>query len=163
MKTYLKNMILFSLYHPVSYLAGGLIAGFPGVILGAIFEANREPIENIVQPLLMTVIPLFFLFFFMQKQAYEDRRFSPLMVIGSSLPFFVVQIIYVLNKNYGMTIVGSTGIVTKVIFPNTENVTHYLLVQIGLQLLVYLPTYLLASYVGYRRVIKEIKEIKEEY
>lgn len=162
MKTYLKHTLLFIAYHPVSYLAGVLIAGFPSIILGAYFETNREPIQNVVQPVLITMAPLAFLFFFLQRDAYENRRFSPLLIIGSSIPLFIIQTIFVLHNNFGMLVVGSVGIVTPVIFPDTENTMHYLLVQIGLQLFVYLPTYLLASYFGYKRRIREnVKMITE--
>ena len=159
MKTYLRHTLLFSLYHPVAYLAGGLIAGFPVLILGAVFETNREPIQNIVQPILCTIIPLVFLFCFLHRYAYDNRKFSPLMIIGSSLPLFIAQLILVYNNQLGMTLVGSVGIVAGVFFPNTENTMHYVLVQIGLELLIYLPTYLLASFSGYRRRMKEIQEM----
>ena len=163
MKTYLKHTLLFLAYHPLSYLAGGLIAGLPGIILGAFFETNREPITNIVQPILYTVVPLAFLFFFLQRDAYESRRFSPLLIIGSSIPLFIIQTFFILHNNLGMTVVGSVGIVTPVIFPNSENTLHYLLVQIGLQLFVYLPTYLIASYFGYRRRIRENEKMIAEH
>lgn len=163
MKTYLKHTILFISYHPVSYLAGGLIAGLSSIILGALFETNREPIQNVVQPVLITMAPLAFLFFFLQRDAYENRRFSPLLIIGSSIPLFLVQLILVLHNQLGMTLVGGVGIVTRVFFPNTENPLHYALVQIGLQLLIYLPTYLLASHYGYKRRLNENKRMITEH
>lgn len=163
MKTYLKHTLLFLAYHPISYLAGGLIAGIPSIILGAFFETNRAPITNFVQPILCTIVPLIFLFFFLQRDAYENRRFSPLLIIGSSIPLFIIQTIFVLRHNFGLLVTGSVGIVTPVIFPNTENAMHYLLVQIGLQLFVYLPTYLLASYFGYKRRIRENEKMIAEY
>lgn len=162
MKAYLKHTILLVLYHPISYLAGGLIAGLSSTILAAIFETNHEPIINIVQPVLITVVPLIFLFFFLQRDSYESRRFSPLMIIGSSLPFFIFQLVCILKYDYGMLFVGGVGIVARAIFPDTENTIHYLLVQLGLQLLIYVPTYLLASYFGYWRWMEEIKEMKGE-
>lgn len=163
MKVYLKHTVLFLLYHPVSYLAGGHIAGLPSILLGAIFEANRDPITNIVQPILVTIIPLLFLFFFLQRDSYNLRRFSPLMIIGSAVPLFAYQLICILHKNLGMLAVGGIGIVTKAIFPNTDNVLHYVVVQIGLWLLVYLPTYLFASYYGYKRRVKENEKMIKEY
>lgn len=163
MKEYLKQTLLITLYHPVSYLAGGLIAGFPSLILGAIFEADREPIQNILQPILYTLVPLVFLFFFLHRDAHENRRFSPLLVAGSSLPFFTIQLILVYYRQYGMTLVGSVGIVTPILFPNTENNIHYVLVQIGLQMVLYLPTYILATYIGYKRRMRETQQMIEEH
>ena len=159
MKEYLKRTLLMALYHPLSSFVGSLIAGFPILILAAICETNREPIQNILQPILHTIVPLAFLFFFLQHDAYESRRFSPLMTIGSSLPFFILQLILIYNKQYGMTLVGSIGLVTPMIFPNTEYTPHYILVQIGLQLLVYLPIYILATFVGYKRRMREIQQM----
>ena len=66
MKEYLKRTLLMALYHPLSYFVGSLIAGFPILILTAICETNREPIQNILQPILHTIVPLAFLFFFLQ-------------------------------------------------------------------------------------------------
>ena len=93
----------------------------------------------------------------------ENRRFSPLLIIGSSLPLFIIQTVFILHNNFGMLVIGSVGIVTPVIFPNTENTMHYLLVQIGLQLFVYLPTYMLASYFGYKRRIRENEKMIEKH
>lgn len=163
MKAYLKHTVLFFLYHPVSYLAGGLIAGIPNVILAAIFEANRDPIVNIVQPISVTVIPLLFLFFFLQRDSYEHRRFSPLMIVGSAVPFFIFQLICVLCKNYGLLVVGGASIVADAIFPDTENTLHYVFVLIGLWLFVYMPTYLFASYYGYKRRVKENEKMIKEH
>lgn len=163
MKSYLKHTVLFILYHPLSYLAGGLIAGITCTILSAIFETNREPIQNIVQPILITIVPLIFLVYFFQRDAYEYRRFSPLMIIGSSIPFFVFQITRILKRDLGILFVGGVGVITNALFPDTEYIEHFVLVQIGLQLLIYLPSYLLASYVGYRRRMREIQEMKHEH
>ena len=52
-----------------------------------------------------------------------------------------------------MMVVGGLGVVTPVLFPNAENLEimwPHMIVQFGLQLFVYLPTYLLASYYRYK-------------
>ena len=163
MKTYLKNAGLIALYHPIAYLVGELLIAIPLLIFRAFFEERDSVIiDNVVQPILFTILPLAFLFFFFYRDAYESRRFSPWMTIGATIPFFIIQIISVLNNNHGFLLVGGVGLLTEMFFPFTEKVGHYLLVQLGLQLLVYLPTYLLASYCGYRHRAKEIVKMTEK-
>jgi len=165
MKAYIKRTILFILYHPVSYLAGGLIAGLFSIIIGAILEKYREMVTGVIQPLLITILPLAFLFFFLQRDSYENRRFAPLTIITSALPFFVIQRICIFSGNLGMMVVGGVGVVTPVLFPNAEHLEimwPYMVVQLGLQLFVYLPTYLLASYCGYKCRQIEITTMVEE-
>ena len=160
MKTHLKNAGLIALYHPIAYLVGDMLIAIPLLLCRAFFEETDSTlIDNTIQPILLTILPLAFLFFFFWRDAYENRRFSPWMTIGATIPFFIVQIIAVLNNNQGFLLVGGVGPLTEMIFPFTEEVGHYLLVQLGLQLLIYLPTYLLASYCGYRHYVKEIEKM----
>lgn len=84
------------------------------------------------------------------------------MIIGATIPFFILQIILILQNNYGFLLVGSVGPLTDMFFPFTEETGHFLLVQLGLQLLVYLPTYLLASYCGCRHRKNEIEKMTEK-
>lgn len=166
MKAYLKRTILFILYHPVSYLAGGLIAGLFSIVIGAILEKYREMVIGVIQPLLIILLPLAFLFFFLQRDAYENRCFAPIKIITSALPLFVIQQICIFVGNLGILAVGGVGIVTPVLFPSVEILElmwPYMITQLGLQVFLYLPVYLLASYCGYKRRQTEIKQLVSQH
>lgn len=162
MKRYLKNAILLFLFHPVSYLAGSLIASIPGLVIAAIFEHTRA-VGHWVQFVLFLVLPLLFLFFFIQREAYETRRFAPFFLIASCIPTFLLQSALVLKQNYGAVIVGSVAVITEGLFPEEPQHIHYILTFIGLWLLVYIPVYLLAAYCGYKRRKNEINQMIQEH
>ena len=163
MKNHLKSAGLIALYHPIAYLVGDMLIAIPLLICRAFFEeTDSSIIDNVVQPILLTILPLAFLFLFFFRDAYESRRFKPWILIGATVPFFILQIILVLQNNYGFLLVGGVGVLTEMFFPFTEETGHYLLVQLGLQFFIYLPTYLLATYCGYRHRSKEIEKMTEK-
>ena len=163
MKSYLKNAGLIALYHPIAYLVGNMLIAIPLLLCRSFFEETDSTlIDNTIQPILLTILPLAFLFVFFWRDAYESRRFNSRMIIGATIPFFILQIILILQNDYGFLLVGSVGPLTDMLFPFTEETGHFLLVQLGLQLLIYLPTYLLASYCGYRHRLKEIEKMTEK-
>lgn len=164
MKYYVKQSGLYIIYHLPAHLAGTLSAGVSGVIIAAIIEHHREMATNIVHPILIITLPIIILFYMFHHEAYEKRCFEPLTIIVCAIPFFVIQHISLCIFPYGATLInGGYLTIAEVIFEKVDHLWQHLVIQLGLQLFIYLPTYLLASYCGYKRSANEIAAMIEEH
>ena len=156
------------LYHPVSHFAGMMVGGLMSIFIGAIFERHWAVIGGVVEPLICTFFSLAILFYIFQMEAYERRSFKPWFIIATVIPFFIIQHIVVLLPDSAFWINGSCTSMAQMIFPEIQYPWHeyplqLLVTQFGLQLLVYLPTYLLGSYYGYQRRIRENEKMIAEH
>ena len=164
MKSYLKQSGLYIVYHPPVHLVGSVMGGIFSIIIGAFLEHHREIATDIVQPLLVTFLPIVILFYIFYHEAYEKRRFEPLSIVLCTIPFFVIQHITLCIYPYGATLInGGYFTIAEVIFKKVDYLWQHLVTQLGLQLFVYLPTYLLASYCGYKRRTGENERMIEEH
>ncbi len=163
MRSYLKQSGLYIVYHPPVHLVGSVMGGIFSIIIGAFLEHHREIATDIVQPLLVTFLPIVILFYIFYHEAYEKRRFEPLSIVLCAIPFFVIQHITLCIYPYGATLInGGYFTIAELIFEKIDYLWQHLVVQLGLQLLIYLPTYLLASYCGYRHRKNEIEKMTEK-
>jgi len=157
MKTYLKQALLLIVYHPAAYLGGMLVAGIIGVILGAFMKIDLSAAFAFYDPLLFTIAPLFIFFILLYWDGYKSDCFSPRFLALSALPTFIAQHVCIFFGYYGVMAIGSCQVVAYALMPREtgNSALEMHLVMLGLQLLIYFPTFLLAYYCGYRRGMKE--------
>ena len=164
MKTYLKQSCLHIIYHIPAHLVGSVLGGVISIIIGAFLEHHREIVTDIVQPILVIFIPIIILFCIFHHEAYEKRRFKPLSIVLCATPFFVIQHITLCLSTYGATLInGGYYTVGEVIFHKLDYLWQHLVTQLALQLFIYLPTYLFASYCGYRHRLRENEKMIAEH
>ncbi len=164
LKAYAKQTLLLFLYHPVAYLGGMLISGIIGVILGAFVKIDLSVAFALYDPLLFTIAPLFIFLILLYRDGYKSDRFSPRFLALSALPTFIAQHVCIFFRYYGVMAVGSCQVVAYALMPReTGNSAWEMhLVMLGLQLLIYFPTFLSAYYCGYKRRQIEITQMVEE-
>lgn len=164
MKLYWKRAGLLALYHLPAHFVGSLVAGLSGIIIAAFFERHHDIIKGIVRPTLFILLPIAILFYIFHREAYEKRRFEPMSIVVSAIPFFIIQHISLCTYPYGATMInGGYYTVGEVIFHKLDYLWQHLVTQLGLQLLIYLPTYLFASYCGYKHRLRENERMIAEH
>lgn len=154
---YLKQAALLLIYHPAAYLGGMLVAGIIGAILGAFVKIDLSAAYAIYDPLLFTISPLFIFFILLFRDGYMSDSFSPRFLTLAALPSFAAQHISIFFGYDGVMAIGSCPVMAYALMPReTGNSAWELhLVMLGLQLLIYFPTFLLAYYCGHRRGLKD--------
>lgn len=160
MKSYLKQTLLLIVYHPAAYLGGMLVAGIIGMILGAFMKINHSVSFDFCDPLLFTIAPLFIFFILLYRDGYNGDSFSPRLLALSALPAFIAQHICIFFGYYGVMAIGSCQDVTYAFWPHESgnSALELHLVMLGLQLLIQLPTFLLAYYCGYRYRLRHVEK-----
>ena len=152
MKIYLKQTLLLLAYHPIAYFSGMLISGIVGVILGFFIKIGFITTSRYYDPVVMTIAPLIVLFLLVFRDGCISNAFSPRFIALCAVPTFIIQHLCILHNIDGMVTTGSCAALTYALFPNQNGFSQpeYYMVMLGIQLLLHLPTILLAYYCGFR-------------
>lgn len=154
---YLKFAGLFTAYHPISHWGGVFISGILSVIVAFIAKDNYvQPLSTYVEQFFLCTIPFVFLFVLVYVTAARTQYFSPKFIVFSVIPLFVMQHVYILLFGASFWINGISANLCFLWFPAYYNIVRWptALIQLGLQVFVYLPIYMLASYCGCQRGLK---------
>jgi len=152
---YLKRTGLYFIAQPISHWVGLFISGLCGLIAAFIFEEDYvHPLSTYFEQFFLCTLPFVALWLFLYFTVCKVEGFSRKDMMVSLLPLFVIQHIYIFAFGPSFWINGITPTLSFLLFPEHQTVWVYALVQLGLQLIVYLPIYLFASHRGYLRKLK---------
>lgn len=156
---YLKRSGLFFLAFPLAHWAGVFVSGVLSVIAAFAFKENYSLYSSVIEYACLCTTPFISLFFLVQYfTGYDENdHFSPKTIIASIIPLFVLQWIYLFIWGPAFWINGICANLSFICFSKYYNISIWpnVLIQLGLQLLVYLPIYVFASRNGYLRKAKE--------
>ncbi len=154
MKSRTKKTLLYLIYNELAFLVGGIGGGVIGLawhlILGN--SVNRALLYGIT----CTVVICAALLYLMQRDAYEERQFSPKAILLSVLPVFAFRwlLVFLLGGNTGVLLSGSASM-----FTDGETVAEVLITLVAFDLLLHLPAFLLGGWWGYHRRKRETDEM----
>ena len=154
MKSYGKRTFLCLVYNELAFLVGGLLGGIIGLILHLILgnAANRDLLYGVTTALVICAA----LFYLTQREAYEERQFSPKAIVLSVLPVFVLRwlVVFLSKGDQGILLCGSASL-----FTDGETVAELMITLICFDLLIHLPAFLLGGWWGYRRRKRETEAL----
>ena len=154
MKTYGKRTILYLAYNVLAFLAGGIAGGLAGLALHLILGDYIS--RDLVYGVAVTLVVCVTIVYLLQREAYEKRQFSPLSILLSVLPCFVLRWVPVfLSGNTAIFFCGGASLFASFLFPDAETHTPLLFTLILLDLLIHLPAFLLGGWWGYKRRERE--------
>lgn len=150
---------LFFIAHPLSHWLGAIVSGVSSLIVAFILKEDYPTYSSVIEYVCLFTVPFISLFFLVQYfTGYdENNHFSPKTIIASIIPLFVFQWIYLFIWGPAFWINGICANLSFICFSKYYNISIWpnVLIQLGLQLLVYLPIYVFASRSGYLRNAKE--------
>ena len=151
-----KQPFLYFVYGELAFLVGGIVGGGIGLALHLILgnAVDRTLLYGVATALVICAA----LFYLTQREAYDERRFSPAATILSALPGFALRwlIIFLSKGNQGILLCGSASL-----FTDGETVAEVLITLICFDLLVHLPAYLAGGWWGCRRRKRETEALTE--
>ena len=149
------------------------MAFIPGVILRACFGFDAYTFESyLVYGILCYLCTISILFFLIQRDVYENRKFSFVTVV---LPAILVCMIrwliwYLSDGQAAFWVTGGATFFSPILFPdisfqviNKESVLYDLIATILCDLLITIPAFIGAGLFGYRRRKREIEEMIEKH
>lgn len=173
MKLLLRRTGLFYAYNTLAIFAGELIASIPGVIIRACFSFNAYTTESyLVYGILCYLCTISVLFFLVQRDVYENRKFSFTSVVLPAILVCVIRwlIWYFSNGQAAFWVTGGATFFSPLLFPNIgfqfinkESVLYDLITTILCDLLITIPAFIGAGWFGYWRRKREIKEMTIEH
>ena len=154
---YLKRIGLFFIAQPLSHWLGMMVSGILGITAAFILKEDYLLYASIIEYGCLFTIPFISLFFMVQYfTGYdEETRFRPTTAIVSLAPLFITQWIYLFIWGPAFWLHGICSHISMLWLPKHTELWPDVVVLLGLQLLVYLPIYLIASRCGYNRKNKE--------
>ena len=169
---YLKRTGILICLHPVANLIGMLCAAVFSMILRMIIKDVPPTPSPVSTPVLLIAFSQLFILIFIQQETLIHRYQSPRHLLLSALPYFAIQYLaivffggYSLTINCGLSsIVNPICLFIETHYQNVLRASFYsaelmtlirflvnCVIQLLLQLFVYLPTYFLAFAIGYHR------------
>ena len=158
MKAYVKRTFLYLLFQELAFLVGGIVGGLAGLAFHLILGNYIS--RNLVYGVTVTLFTCITMGYLLQREAYEKRQFSPLSILLSVLPCFVLRWVPVfLSGNTAIFFCGSASLFASFLFPDAETHIPLLFTLILLDLLIHLPVFLLGGWWGYKRRKKETEAL----
>lgn len=153
MKAFKKAFLYFA-YNELAFFTGGIVGGGLGLATHLILgnAVNRTLLYGVTSTLTICAA----LFYLTQREAYEERRFSPASTVLSALPGFVLRwlLVFLSKGDQGFLLCGSASM-----FTDGETVAELMITLACFDLLIHLPAFLAGGWWGCRRRRRETEAL----